>query len=395
MARTSQIGVLRERMKGEHRVAITPDGVRTLSEKGHVVSVESSAGKGSGFSDEDYVAAGAVLQPTAGDVINNSKIVVKVKGLTADERSVLPLLRSKVLCCFPHFAGYTEHWMKLFLDHEITVFGYETIQNDDGRLPVLAPMSAIAGIAAVQYGAHYLQKQKGGLGITLGAVSLSAHAGHIIIGEPTVPTANVVVVGGGVAGFHAVETAAGMGARVLLFEKNPGVRERLREYFKKTNAVIIVGDPDKIFPEALKEADLLISAVSSPGARAPHILDSAMVHSMKRGAVIVDIAIDQGGSLWGARPTSHEQPVTQLGNGVLYCAIPNIPGQFPRQSTPALASALRPFLAILADEGVLKGVTNYSLLKSGLQTHGGWITNEAVARDLGMMSYFRKPEDAL
>ncbi|MBI4118145.1 MAG: alanine dehydrogenase [Parcubacteria group bacterium] len=398
MARSSRIGILRERMDGEHRVALTPDGVRALRADGHIVYVEMGAGAGSGFSDDEYRAVGAALAPTTEHVVRNSGVVVKVKGLLPEESPLLPLLHGKTLCCFPHFAGTSREWLQRFLDEQITVFGYETVRDDNGRFPILAPMSAIAGVAAVQYGAHYLQKYCGGLGVLLGNFSPT---GHIM--TPRIltdfPRAHVVIIGGGIAGYHAAETACGAGALVTLFEKNPETRKYLAGHYRNNLNVIVAGDhPDNkdLFPQSLQNADMVVSAVASPGAHAPVVLTKERVRLMKCGAVIVDIAIDQGGSVEGmVGPTTHKEPIRVLENKVLYCAIPNIPGQFPRQSTPAFSRALLPILSTLAAEGLTLGVLRHPVLESGIQTHTGFITNVAVANDLGMVDGYRNVRDVI
>jgi alanine dehydrogenase len=357
------VGVPRETKTREYRVAMTPDGVRELVSGGHRVIVERGAGEGSALADDAYAGAGAELGDAAGAW--GAELVVKVKEPQPDE---LGFLRSDlILFTYLHLAAYPNVG-KALLDAGVTALAYETVQLDSGALPLLAPMSEVAGRMAPQIGAHYLERENGGRGVLLG-------------GAPGVRPARVVVIGAGNVGWNAAWIAQGMEAEVLLLDKN---LDRLRwvDQIHKGRIMTLASNRGTV-ERAVASADLVVGAVLVPGGRAPIVVTDAMVRGMQPGSVIVDVAIDQGGCIETIHETTHDDPVYEL-HGVVHYAVGNIPGAVPHTSTYALTNATLPYVAMVADHGVRAAVERDEALRSGVTTVGGRVTNQAVATALGV-----------
>jgi alanine dehydrogenase len=358
------VGVPRELKDGEHRVAITPDGVHELVVHGVTVVVEHDAGAGSSISDGDYRAAGAEIVATADDVWARAELVMKVKEPQPEE---LGRLRpGLVLFTYLHLAAYPQVADAL-LDRRVTAVAYETVQLGSGALPLLAPMSEVAGRMAPQVGSHFLEREHGGRGVLLG-------------GAPGVRPARVVVLGAGNVGWNAAWIAQGMEAEVILLDKN---LDRLRWVDQIHRGRIMTLASNRLAVErAVAEADLVIGAVLVPGGRAPVVVTDAMVRSMPPGSVIVDCAIDQGGCVEHIHETSHADPVYEV-DGVLHYAVGNIPAAVPNTSTYALTNATLPYAVGLATRGVRAAVADDPGLATGVNTAGGEVVNPAVAEALG------------
>lgn len=364
------IGVPREIKKEEYRVGLLPGGVRTLVKAGHRVLLESGAGLGAGYSDEEYAAAGADVLPRARQVWERAELVCKVKEPQPAEYDFLrPGL---TLFCYLHLAPLPELTAAL-VERGVTAIALETIQTDDGLLPCLMPMSEIAGRMAVQVGAQYLMRDKGGPGILLGGV-------------PGVPPCEVLVLGAGTAGTNAARLAAGMGAHVRILDINLGRLAYLDELFN--GRITTVMSDEHNLETYVPETALLIGAVLVPGRRAPVLVSEALVAKMRPGSVIVDIAVDQGGCVETIRPTTHGDPVFRM-HGVIHYGVANMPGAVPRTSTQALTNATLPYLLKLANLGVEPALREVSALRRGLNVmcrrgeKTGQLTCEAVAVSLG------------
>jgi len=359
-----KIGVPQEIKVHEYRVGMVPAGVRELVNAGHSVVVQSGAGTGIGFGDTDYKAAGASIAASAAEVFAAADMIVKVKEPQAAE---CKLLRSgQLLFTYLHLAADKAQAQGL-IDSKATAIAYETVTAADGSLPLLTPMSEVAGRMSVQVGATSLQKANGGFGVLLGGV-------------PGVPPAKVVVLGGGVSGTHAAEMAVGMGADVTVVDRSV---KRLRELSALYgNRLKTAYSTAHTIEELVHDADLVIGAVLIAGAAAPKLVSRAMVKTMKAGAVLVDIAIDQGGCFETSRPTTHAEP-TYIVDGVIHYCVTNMPGAVPRTSTVALTNATLPYVRSLADLGWQAAIARDLGLARGLNVHNGQITHEAVARDLG------------
>ncbi len=359
-----KIGVPKEIKTLEFRVGMTPAGVRELVDDGHDVCVESHAGEGIGMSNADYVAAGATVLDKAEDVFARADMIVKVKEPQLNECAMLG--PGQVLFTYLHLAADPEQTEAL-VKSGTTAIAYETVTADDGSLPLLTPMSEVAGRLSIQAGAFALQKANGGRGVLLGGV-------------PGVAPGNVLIIGGGVAGENAAEMAVGLGATVTVLDRSlPRLREldniwggRVRTVYSTKDAV-----------DALtRDADLVIGAVLVAGAAAPKLVSAANVKNMHNGAVMVDISIDQGGCFETSRPTTHAEPTYEVDGVVHYC-VTNMPGAVPRTSTFALTIATLPFVKSLANLGLCEALTRDTHLASGLNVHAGHVNHEAVARDLG------------
>ncbi len=358
------VGVPKEVKTAEHRVAMTPDGVREFERHGIDVFVETHAGEGASISDADYTAAGATIVPTAGDAWAQ-QMVVKVKEPKADEFAFLrPDL---TLFTYLHLAAYPEV-AKALLAAGTTGIAYETVQLDTGALPLLAPMSEVAGRLAPQMGAHYLERHNGGRGVLMG-------------GAPGVRPAKVVVLGAGNVGWNSAWIAAGMEAEVVLFDKN---LDRLRwvDQIQKGRIVTLASNRGAI-ERNLADADLVIGAVLVAGGRAPVVVSEDMVRSMKPGAVIVDVAIDQGGCIETIHETTHNDPVYIL-HGVLHYGVGNMPGAVPHTSTYALTNATLPYQLEVAVHGPADAAHRDAALAYGFNTIGGQVTNAPVAEALSL-----------
>lgn len=359
------VGIPRELKNNENRVAITPAGVEALRKAGHEVLVEKSAGIASGFGDNEYLDKGARIQSPAAEVWNQADMIIKVKEPLPEEYGYFRT--GLILFTYLHLApeaGLT----KALVESGVTAIGYETIQLEDGSLPLLIPMSEVAGRMAVQIGAGLLEKPHGGKGILLGGV-------------PGVQPGEVVIVGGGIVGTNAAKMALGLGARVTVLDLNAGRLRNLDDVFGG-RLITIMSDAYQL-EQAVRKADLLIGAVLIPGARAPKLVKEYMVQQMGAGSVIVDVAIDQGGSIETIdRITTHENP-TYVKHGVVHYAVANMPGAVARTSTLALTNVTIPYALQIANSGIHRAALDNPALARGLNVVAGHVTNSAVAQSLG------------
>ncbi|RZS32797.1 alanine dehydrogenase [Herbihabitans rhizosphaerae] len=360
-----KIAVPREIKNHEYRVALTPAGVHELVDRGHEVFVEANAGAGSAIPDEEFLAAGAKVLTTAAEVWAEGDLVLKVKEPIAQE---YPLLRKdQVLFTYLHLAA-DEALTRALIDSGSTAIAYETVQLPTGALPLLAPMSEVAGRLAPQVGAYSLMRPSGGRGVLPGGV-------------PGVHPARVVVIGGGVAGLNAATIALGMGSDVEILDTNV---DRLRQIDRDYHGRIrTVASNRYALEQAVLEADLVIGAVLVAGARAPKLVSNALVERMKPGAVLVDISIDQGGCFEDSRPTTHAEPTYSVHETVFYC-VANMPGAVPRTSTYALTNVTLPYAVSLAEHGWADALRADRPLALGLNTHAGALTNAPVAEAHGL-----------
>jgi alanine dehydrogenase len=358
------IGVPKEVKDQEARVGLLPSGAKALVEAGHKVLVESSAGKGSSLADEEYDEAGADVVPAAADVWNKADLVVKVKEPQASEYQFLrPNL---VLFTYLHLAPLPELTGKL-LDAKVNAVAYETIRERDNSLPLLTPMSEVAGRMAVQVGAQYLEAPMGGRGILLGGV-------------PGVAPANVAILGGGVVGHNAAKMAIGLGAHVTIIDKN---LERLRNLDDiYSSQIVTLASNTYTIRESLRLADLVVGAVLIPGAAAPKLVRREMIGVMKKGSVMVDVAIDQGGCFETSHATTHSDPIYYV-DGVLHYCVSNMPAAVPHTSTFALNNATFPYLQQLVHDGLKGACAKNAAIREGVNTYKGHVTYPAVAESQG------------
>jgi alanine dehydrogenase len=360
-----RIGVPTEIKSDEYRVAVTPAGVRELSEHGHEVVIQAGAGEGSAISDGSYEAQGATIAPDAAAVFEAAEMILHVKELQPSEIEMLR--RGQLLFTYLHLAPDPEQTRGL-CGAGVTAIAYETVEDAHGRLPLLAPMSEVAGKIATQAGAFMLEKPMGGRGILLGGV-------------PGVAAANVMVIGGGVVGMNAAFIAIGMEADVFVFDRSI---DRLREL-----EVIFGGRCSTVYStrlaveEMLPNADLVVGAVLVHGARAPYVIRRQQLALMKPGAVLVDVAIDQGGCFETSRPTTHREPTFEV-DGITHYCVANMPGAVPITSTHALTNATLPYALALADLGVEEAIRRDPGLRPGVNVAGGKVTHPAVAEGVGM-----------
>jgi alanine dehydrogenase len=358
------IGVPKEIKVREYRVGLIPSSVRELTAHGHQVLVETGAGQGIGMTDAHYEAAGATVAQTAAEVFERAELIVKVKEPQAAERK--RLRPGQVLFTYLHLAPDREQARDL-LASGATCIAYETVTSPWGGLPLLAPMSEVAGRMSIQAGAYFLEKAHGGLGVLLGGV-------------PGVEPAKVVILGGGVVGTHASQIALGMGAEVWVLDRNTEVLRTLwKQFGRPLNTVF--STRNAIESHCL-EADLVIGGVLIPGAQAPKLVTAELVRRMKPGSVIVDVAIDQGGCCETSRPTTHDQPTFVVDDVIHYC-VANMPGGVPRTSAFALNNATLPFVQALADKGWRQALQDDPHLRNGLNIHRGQVTHRGVADALG------------
>jgi alanine dehydrogenase len=354
------VGLPKEIKDNEYRVGLTPAGVRALTDAGHKVVVERSAGEGSGFEDGLYERAGATLLDSPDEVWAQGEMIVKVKEPIAPE---YPRMREgQVLFTYLHLAPDPKQTEAL-LKNKVTGIAYETITDRRGTLPLLTPMSEVAGRMAIQVGATYLEKMNGGRGILLGGV-------------PGVPAAHVVIIGGGVVGTNAAKIAVGMGARVTIIDNNLDRLRELDDIF--LSKVSTLASSAYMIHDAISQADLIVGAVLVPGAAAPKLVTRNMLKDVPNGAVIVDVAVDQGGCIETTHPTTHSDP-TYYVEGVLHYCVANMPGAVPRTSTFALTNATLPYALKLANKGFVDAISRDPGLKEGVNTYAGHLTYEAVA----------------
>lgn len=359
------VGVPTEIKNNENRVAVTPAGIAELLDHGHYVVVQSGAGLGSAFSDEEYEQAGATLAADAAAVWATADMILKVKEPIASE---YPLMRDgQILFTYLHLAADAPLTQAL-LNSRTTAIAYETVQLPDRSLPLLSPMSEVAGRLSAQVGANQLMRAQGGRGLLLGGV-------------PGTPKGKVVIIGGGVAGEHAAAMAVGLGAEVTILDVNLSRLRALEARFD--GRVTTLRSNPYTIAENLADADLVIGSVLIPGAAAPKLVTDAMVARMRPGSVLVDIAIDQGGCFEGSRPTTHDDPTFRVHDAIYYC-VANMPGAVPRTSTISLTNATLPYAVALADRGWHAAVQADAALAKGLSTHAGHLTNAFVGEALGM-----------
>jgi alanine dehydrogenase len=356
-----RVGVPKEVKVRENRVGLTPASVRELVHHGHAVVVEHDAGHGIGAGDDAYAREGASIAPDAAAVYGSCDMIVKVKEPQPAERAMLRA--GQVLFTYLHLAPDPEQTRDLVASNSVCI-GYETVTSASGGLPLLAPMSEVAGRLAVQAGARYLEEPNGGKGILLGGV-------------PGVPAASVAVIGGGVVGTHAIEIALGMGARVTVLDKSVEVLSRLWTHYGAPLTTVYA--TAEAIERHVAAADLVVGAVLIAGAEAPKLVTRAMIREMQAGSVVVDVAIDQGGCFATSHPTTHEAP-TYLVDGVVHYCVANMPGAVPRTSTYALNDATLPFVLAIADKGWKRALADDVHLRRGLNVALGKVTCEPVAR---------------
>ncbi len=368
-----RVGIPKEIKDNEYRVGMIPAGVRALSDEGHEVFVEAGAGSGSGIDDAEYVAAGATILPTADEVWQTADMIVKVKEPVGPEYE--RMRPGQILYTYLHLAP-EPHLTDVLLAKKVTGIAYETVTDAHGHLPLLMPMSEVAGRLAIQVGAYFLQRPNGGRGVLLGGV-------------PSVPPADVVIIGGGVVGINAAKMALGLGAHVTILETNLDRMRYLDDIFggrvttiasNRHNVEILTG-----------RADILVGGVLVPGHSAPKIVTRDMLAGMKNGSVIVDVAVDQGGCVETTHPTTHSDP-TFVVDGVIHYCVANMPGAVPRTSTFALNNATIPYALAIANHG-LDALRRDPHLRDGLNTHDGKLTCKAVADSQGKP--YTPPEEAL
>jgi alanine dehydrogenase len=359
-----KIGVAKEIKPDEYRVALTPAGARELGQGGHDVIVETGAGEGSAFADAAYEAAGAVIADVD-DVWADAELLLKVKEPIESEYA--RLRDGLVLFTYLHIAA-DEPLTRALLESGITAVAYETVETDSGVLPLLAPMSEIAGRLAAQAGAYFLEKPQGGRGLLLGGV-------------PGVSPGRVVVIGGGMVGYNAAVIALGLGADVMILERSLDRMRHLEEILSGRLSLVMSSSLE--IEESVQDADVVIGAVLIPGALAPKLITREMVAEMKEGSVLADVAIDQGGCAETSRPTTHSDPVYVI-DGVTHYCVANMPGAVPITSTKALTNATLPYVEEIADYGLAEAVAQDPALARGVNVVGGKVTYEAVAEAHGL-----------
>jgi alanine dehydrogenase len=359
------VGTVKEIKDNEYRVGLVPGGVKTLVDSGHRVLVETHAGEGSGIADDEYRQAGAEIVATAAEVWKGAEVLVKVKEPIEPE---YPLQREgQILFTYLHLAPLPK-LTRVLLDRKVTGVAYETITGEDGSLPLLTPMSEVAGRMSIQVGARYLERVNGGRGVLLGGV-------------PGVPPAEVIIIGGGVVGMNAAKMALGMGARVTILDRSVAKMQYIDDVFGGRVATLM-SNPIAI-ARAVSRADLLVGAVLIPGAAAPKLVTKAMVSGMKKGSVIVDVAVDQGGCIETTHATTHSDPTYEVDGVVHYC-VANMPGAVPRTSTFALTNVTFPYLLRIARRGLKQALQEDRSLVPGVNTYAGKLTCAPVAEAQGL-----------
>ncbi len=359
------IGVPKEIKISESRVGLTEAGVKQLVAEGHKVFVQESAGLGCQISDQDYIKAGAEMLPTAKDIYSKSDMIIKVKEPLPDEYDLMK--ENQILYTYLHLAAEPK-LTKVLCERKVKAIAYETIQAPDGSLPLLTPMSEVAGRMATQVGAFYLQKDKGGKGILLGGVT-------------GVHKAKVAVIGGGIVGVNAAKMAVGLGADVTILDVNRARLEYLDHIF--SGQIKTLYSNSQNIEEQVAQSDLLVGAVLLTGQKAPTLVSEKMIRSMSKGSVVVDVAVDQGGCIETCKPTSHKEPTFDI-DGVIHYCVPNMPGVVARTSTYALTNATFKYGSMIAAMGIEEAISKYPSLYKGLNVYGGYVAYEPVARDLDM-----------
>ena len=358
------IGVPKEIKTREYRVGMVPAGVGALSRAGHKVLVEKGAGEGSGVPDTEYQRVGATLVASPDEVWKSAEMIVKVKEPLEQEYDRIQ--DGQVIYTYFHLAAVPE-LAKVLVKKRVAAVAYETIQLDDGSLPLLRPMSEVAGKMSIQVGAACLEKERGGKGILLGGV-------------PGVRRARVVIIGGGVVGTNAAKMAVGLGAEVTILDVNLNQLAYLDDVF--LGRVSTLNSDQENIARTVREADLVVGGVLIPGGKAPKLVSEAMIAEMSKGSVVVDVAVDQGGCIETCRPTTHDHPTYEV-HGVIHYCVANMPGAVPQTSTFALTNTTRPYAKKIADLGLPEAIKQDRALAKGLNTYGGHVTYDAVARDLG------------
>ena len=359
------VGVPKEIKNNEYRVAIVPSGVRTLTEAGHKVIIQKSAGEGSGISDPEYLAAGAKIAATADSVFKEAEMIVKVKEPLPQECSLLE--KNQLLFTYLHLAPAPE-LTRALLERAIVGIAYETVQLENGSLPLLTPMSEIAGKLAIQVGAHYLEKEMGGSGVLMGGV-------------PGVKPASVVIIGGGTVGLNAAKVALGMGANVTILDIN---LERLRYLadILEGRLTLLVSNSENV-ENAVVEADIVVGGLLVPGAKAKKMVAKSMISKMRKGSVMVDVAIDQGGCFETSHATNFNQPIFLIDGVIQYC-VANMPGCVARTSAFSLTNATFPYVLKLANLGYSLALAQDQALRKGLNVFKGKLTNKPVSEAVNM-----------
>lgn len=359
------IGVPKEVKNRENRIAAVPGGVKMMTSAGHKVLIQQGAGLGAGITDEEFEKSGATIVPTAADVWGEAEMIIKVKEPIAEE---FPLMREgQILYTYLHLAAAQELGHEL-VKRKVSAIAYETIQLENGALPLLTPMSEVAGRMSVQVGAQCLQKHKGGKGLLLGGV-------------PGVRRGRVAIIGGGVVGINAAKMAIGLGARVTMLDVNAARLAYLDDVFG-TDIDTLMSNPENI-AKSVAESDLVVGAVLIAGAKAPCLVTREMIASMERHSAVVDVAIDQGGCIETIKPTTHDEPVF-LDEEILHYGVTNIPGDVPKTSTYALTNVTLKYAMDLANKGLDRALKEDKALRFGLNTYQGKVTYSAVAEALGL-----------
>lgn len=358
------IGVLKEIKDNEYRVGLVPSGARALKEAGHRVLVEKGAGTGSSITDEEYIKAGAEVSDDPAKVYSASELIVKVKEPQAREYSYLR--KDQIIFTFLHLAADKELAGEL-IKRGTTAIGYETVEEKDGSVPILAPMSEVAGRLSIQVGANCLMRPSGGRGVLLGGV-------------PGVTRGRVTIIGAGTVGINACHMAVGLGARVAMLDTRPAALRHIDELFG-TKVDTLFSSPYEV-ERLLRETDLLIGAVHIPGTRTPHIITRKMLPLMRKGSVIVDVSVDQGGCVETIRPTTHSDPTYEV-DGVIHYGVANMPGAVPITSTRALTNVTLPYISRLARAGLKGAITADPALAKGVNIHSGRVVHAGLASSLG------------
>lgn len=359
------IGVPKEIKNNEYRVGLVPSGVKALKAQGHTVYVETLAGSGIGINDDEYRAAGATILGEAKEVFAKAEMIIKVKEPLPEEYNLLR--ENQILYTYLHLAPAPQ-LTKALMERKVISIAYETIQLDDGSLPLLTPMSEVAGRMATQIGAHYLQRENGGKGILLGGV-------------PGVERANVVILGGGVAGMNAAQMAVGLGAHVTIMDINTRRLEYIDHVFG-AGISTVYSNIDNI-ERCVKNADLVIGTVLVAGARAPKLVSRELIGKMEPGSVVVDVSVDQGGCIETCKPTSHDNPTFTI-DGVIHYCVANMPGAVARTSTYALTNVTLRYALMLANMGFKEAVSKDRALYKGINVYNGKVAYLQVAKDLGL-----------
>lgn len=360
------VGVPKEIKTREYRVGMVPAGVRALTSAGHTVLVETNAGVGSGIPDSEYQRVGAQLVATADEVWKRAEMIVKVKEPIAPEYARIQ--PGQIIYTYFHLAGVDPELTKTLIAKKAAAVAYETLQLDDGSLPLLKPMSEVAGKMAIQVGAACLEKAHGGKGILLGGV-------------PGVRRGRVTIIGGGVVGLCAAKVAVGMGAEVTILDVNLERLTYLDDVF--LGRVSVLASDTESIAKSVRESDLVVGGVLIPGGKAPKLVSEALISEMSLGSVVVDVAVDQGGCIETCKPTTHDNPTFTV-HGVVHYCVANMPGAVPNTATYALTNATLPYVVALADKGWQLAAREDHALALGLNTHAGAITNRAVAEAHGM-----------